>query len=220
MIDLSFINILIEDLGFYTIIIPLLIMAGIFTLPKFIDSTTYFKSRKIKYMNEALESNWVDNDSKRIISESISRMYLHSSLGIKANKKEVEEILRVYDMLNKEFNAVEIYYALKIISESFFILPIEKAKEEYKNTVMQSMTNKIIVFLTTFSMVICYTYFIYYLIYAISNDIFFTKNYLLNDFSSIMGVVISTIGFFISYFSVKKLKNARKIMACHIGSLE
>ncbi|AGP49478.1 hypothetical protein PSYCG_09955 [Psychrobacter sp. G] len=220
MIDISLINTLIEDLGFYTIMTPLLVITAIFTLPKFVDSTTYFKSRKIKYMNEALESNWVDSDSKRIFSESISRMYLYSSLGIKANKKEVEEILRIYDMLNKKFNAVEIYYALKIISENFFTLSLEKAKEEYENTVIQSITNKMLVFLTAFSIVLCYTYFIYHLIYAISNDIFFTKDYLLNDFSSIMGVVISTIGFFISYFSVKKLKNARKIMACHIGSLE
>lgn len=125
MIDSSYVDILIKDFGFYPIMTIIIIIATIVTFPKFIESSTYFKSRKIKYINEALNSEWVDSDSKKILGENISRIYLSSALNIRADRKKIKEIVKIYERLEGSADTIEIYKAFEILPEYFYDLPLD-----------------------------------------------------------------------------------------------
>ena len=219
MIDISFVKILIEEFGFYSIIIPLLITAAVFTLPKFVDSTTYFKARKIKYINEALSSDWVDSDSKKILSESISSIYLSSALRIKADRKKVKEIIKIYNILHENFSAIEIYYALRHLPMFFYNLPLDALKERRDKIEFLSKSSKSVVFISTISLSISSMYFIYSLSVAIYNDEFFTRSYLLNDFSFIIGVIISGFILLHSYSEMRRFRDAINILEYYMAGL-
>lgn len=219
MIDTSFVNILIEEFGFYSIIIPLLVIVAVFTLPRFVDSTTYFKSRKIKYINEALSSDWVDSDSKKILSESISSIYLYSTLNIKADRKKVKQILKIYSILNEEFSTVDIYYSLKYLPFFFYDYPLEVLKERKSDIKKISKSNKIGLALGGTALSTSSMVFIYELSLAISNGVFFTNSYLINDFSLIIGVIVSGLLLLYSYYDMKKVKNAIDILDYYMAGL-
>lgn len=99
-------------------------------LPKIMESITYFQSRKIKHINEALNSEWVDDDYKKILKKDISRLYLSGTLRIKANEKEVKEIIKLSDMTEGAFNIIELHHAVKGLQLYFYNLPINELNNE------------------------------------------------------------------------------------------
>lgn len=99
-------------------------------LPKIMESITYFQSRKIKHITEALNSEWVDDDYKKILKKDISRLYLSGTLRIKANEKEVKEIIKLSDMTEGAFNIIELYHAVKNIQFNIYDLPLNELKNE------------------------------------------------------------------------------------------
>ncbi len=201
MIDTSFVNILIEDLGFYTIMIPLLVISAIFTLPKFIDSTTYFKSRKIKYINEALESNWVDEFSKKILSENINRFYLARGLGIKANTGKIREIAKIYDFLKGNFDTMQIYRSIDKLPKGFYDFPIIEIKEVRKNIKKKQKINIFLMNSCLSVLSICFLLFIYSSGAAFYNNSFLTYEYFKNG--AMYGISsILALGFFINFISI------------------
>lgn len=106
-------------------------------LPKIMESITYFQSRKIKHITEALNSEWVNDDYKKILKKDISRLYLSGTLKIKANEKQVKEIIKIIDVMKGSCSTKEVYSAIKNLPNEFYnfslnVLKKEKTKQERK----------------------------------------------------------------------------------------
>lgn len=218
--DTFFVKTLIDEFGLYSIIIPLLITLAIFNFPKFVDSTTYFKARKIKYMNEALESNWIDSDSKKILSESISMMYFSSALNIKVDKRKVKEILKIYDALDQSFNTIEIYHALRYLPIFFYDLPLNELKKGRDKVKRNLKSENLMIILNTITFSICSMYFIYSISINYQKDLSFIVSYLLDDFVFIICFIVSGYGIAYYYPRLEKIRNAVYILNYYIAISE
>lgn len=122
-----------KSFGINAVIVMMIAMSIFYivtNLPKIMDSITYFQSRKIKHITEALSSEWVDDNYKKILKKDISRLYLSGTLKIKANEKEVKEIIRLSDMTGDSFSTIEIYHAIKKLPSGFYNLPLDDLKSE------------------------------------------------------------------------------------------
>ena len=110
--------------------IAIAIFYFVINLPKIMDSITYFQSRKIKHINEALGSDWVDDDYKKVLKKNLSILYLFGTLNIRANKKEMKEIIKLSDITEDYFSTVEIYQAIKTLPSDFYNLSLNGLKDE------------------------------------------------------------------------------------------
>lgn len=99
-------------------------------LPKIIDSITYFQSRRIKHINEALNSEWVDDNYKKVLKKEISRLYLSGTLKIKASEREVKEIIKLSNITEERFNILELHHAVKNIKSYFYNYSLDELKNE------------------------------------------------------------------------------------------
>ena len=135
-----------ENFGITTVIVMTITYAMfliITNLPKIIDSITYFQSRKIKHITEALNSEWVDDDYKKILKKDISRLYLSGTLKIKASEKQVKEIIKIFDVMKGSCSANEVYSAIKNLPNEFYGLSLYALEEEKKKQETRMVRDKI-----------------------------------------------------------------------------
>lgn len=217
MIDSSYVDILIKDFGFYPIITIIIIIATIVTFPKFIESSTYFKSRKIKYITEALNSEWVDSDSKKILGENISRIYLSSALNIRADRKKIKEIVKIYERLEGSADTIEIYKAFEILPDYFYDFPLDIIKIKNKNIYIVCNIFKVLI-------TICITIAIYLFVFSISeiitsyNEGGVVNAFLKIDFKFVIAIFLSlTANYY--YICMKEYYYAHKVLGKYMRIL-
>ena len=178
-------------------------------LPKIIDSMNYFQSRKIKHITEALTSEWVDDNYKKILKKDISRLYLSGTLKIKANEKQVKEIIKISDIMQGSCNAKEIYSVIINLPYEFYNLGINTLEKEKKRQERKMDYEKIMFYL--FVLVVPSFYIVYLYSYAKGNNYYLEwklKNLML-IFIPMMLVSVNTMSF---VMFKKKNKNIIKVL--------
>lgn len=161
MFNTEFFKFLQENWGLYGLLV-FAALSFVIYLPKLADSFTYFNSRKIQYINEALNSEYIDEYSKKILSENLTKLYLARSLGIKANIASTIETLRAYDSLDGNFGTIDIYRVINWLPQGFYNLP--KIKLEEKKIELKKSINKgrFILNFLNISILISFLWFFYY----------------------------------------------------------
>ncbi|MDV3197432.1 MAG: hypothetical protein Q8884_02425, partial [Sweet potato little leaf phytoplasma] len=131
--DEGLLSFFLENFGINIVIVVITVVAiffFIYNLPKFIDSITYFQSRKIKHITEALSSEWVDDNYKKLLKKDISKLYLSGTLKIKASERQVKEIINLSNITEDNFSTLQIYHAVKILLPNFYNLNLVNLKIE------------------------------------------------------------------------------------------
>ena len=208
-----------ENWGLYSVA-GFALIVFILHLPKFIDSVTYFKSRKIQHINEALESSHVDDESKRLLSENITRIYLSRSLGIKANVNEVRETLKIYDLLQGKFNTLIIYRSIGDLPLKVYNLSLEELRREKLEIEHVLIVNRYIMNIYVLMIFITFPLFLYYSAPAfLDNELFSYKN--LNiGFVYGFGFLMALIAYIINISEHKVTQTAIDIVSCFISNAE
>ena len=189
-------------------------------LPKFIDSVTYFKSRKIQHINEALESNYVDNESKRLLSENITRIYLARSLGIKASGNEVRETLKIYDLLQGEFNTSMIYRSMNALPFKIYNLSSEELRHEKLEIEHKLRVNRYLMNIYVLIIFVTFPLFLYFSIPAFWNKEIFSYEYLNTGFLVGFGFLMSLSSYIMNLSEQKATQTAMDIVSCFIDKAE
>lgn len=219
MFNTEFLDFLQKSWGLYGVVF-FAFMAFVFYLPKFIDSVTYFKSRKIQHINEALGSNHVDDHSKRLLSENITRIYLSRSLGISASNQKVQEILKIYDALEGEFDTLAIYRSLGDLPPNiydFSIAELSNAKLDINQTLR---LNRYFINFYVLVIFITLALFFYHSFLAFHSDGFFTYEYFNTGFLYGCGFLMVLTTYIMSTLSYKSIQEANNIVCRFIEKLE
>lgn len=146
-----------KSFGINAVIVMMIALAIFYfvtNLPKIMDSITYFQSRKIKHITEALSSEWVDDNYKKLLKKEISILYLSGTLKVKASEKQVKEIVELSNITEGHFSIVQIYHAVKILIPDFYNLnsvnlKIEKSRIEIINYKIRSLNMILIIFMVS-----------------------------------------------------------------------
>lgn len=196
------------------------IIGFILYLPRFIDSVTYFKSRKIQHINEALESNYVDDESKRLLSENITRIYLSRSLGIKANIKKVRETLKIYDLLQGRFDTLMIYRSIGALPLSVYNLSLEELHYEKLEIEHVLRVNRYLMNFYVLIIFITFPSFLYYSIPTFLNKELFSYEYLNTGFLFGFGFLMALTAYIINISEHKATQTAIDIVSSFISNAE
>lgn len=219
MFNTEFLDFLQKSWGLYGVVF-FAFVAFVFYLPKFIDSVTYFKSRKIQHINEALDSNHVDSYSKRLLSENITRVYLSRSLGINASSEKVQEILKIYDALQEKFPTLVIYRSLGDLPPNIYNLSIAELKDAKLSIDQTLRINRTFINFYLIATFISFLLFFYYSAFAFYNEGLFTYEYLNRGFLFGVAFVMALITYVLSTFSYKSIQTAKNIVCCFIEKIE
>lgn len=148
--DESLLSFLLENFGINVVIMVMIASAILFivnSLPKIMDSLGYFQSRKIKHMNEALNSEWVSDDHKQILKKDISASYIYGTLKIKVSEKETKEIVELSAKTDGRFSTMELYHAINNIGYNFYNLPLEDLESRKTDLEGEQRFDRMIMFL-------------------------------------------------------------------------
>ncbi len=182
-------------------------------LPKIMDSITYFQSRKIKHINEALSSEWVDDNSKKILKRDISSLYLSGILKIKVSEKEVEEIVKVSNITDGNFSTIELYHSISRLPWGFYQLPLEDLKNK-KNDIEKSqiVDRRVMFFFIVFLPSLTFLFF------QDINGVFFWNKYQLIPLVLAIIILVTIVRTLL--VSLKEKRNAISVLKYFIFSLE
>lgn len=209
---------LLENFGINVVIIVIVIFTIfllVTNLPKVMESITYFQSRKIKHIIEALESDYVNEHSKKILSENINRFYLARGLGINANSGKIQEIVRIYDFLKGDFDTIQIYRSIDKLPKGLYGFPIIKIKEVRKNIKRKQKINIFLMNLCLSVLSICFLLFIYSSGAAFYSNSFLTYEYFKHGAMYGISSVIS-LSFFIAFISIDSEYTIANRIVSHI----
>lgn len=182
-------------------------------LPKIMDSIHYFQSRKISHINEALSSEWIDDDYKKILKKDISRLYLSGSLKIKVSDREVEEIVKISDITQGCFSTIEIYHAISRIRWGFYELPLEDLEKDKMDIERsQIVDRKMMFFFIVFMPLLTFLFFQDFDIMSFGNQYYLIP---LGLYVTVSVIIIRNL-----FISLKEKENAIKVLKYFIHSLE
>ena len=219
MFNTEFLHFLQKSWGLYGVIL-FAFVAFIIYLPKFIDSITYFKSRKIQHINEALESDYVDEHSKRLLSENITRIYLARSLGVKVSNNEVRETLKIYDLLQGKFDTLMIYRSTVALPLKVYNLTREELHHEKLEIEHKLKVNRYVINIYVFIIFITFPLFLYSSIPAFLNKELFSYEYLNSGFLFGFGFLMALSSYIMSISEHKATQTAIDIVSCFMKKAE
>lgn len=219
MFNPEFLDFLQKSWGLYGVVF-FAFMAFVFYLPKFIDSIAYFKSRKIQHINEALDSNHVDEYSKRLLSENVTRIYLSRSLGINASNQKIQEILKIYDTLQGGFDTLTIYRSLGDLPSNIYDFSIAELDDAKLDIDQKLRINKFFINFYILVIFITFPFFFYYSVLAFYTESFFTYKYLNSGFLYGFTFLIVLTIYILSIFSYKSIQTAKDIICYFIEKAE
>ena len=219
MFNTEFLIFLQQNWGLYSVVGFAFIGFTLY-LPKFIDSVTYFKSRKIQHINEALESNYVDDESKRLLSENITRIYLARSLGIKVSGNEVRETLKIYDLLQGEFNTSMIYRSMRALPLGVYNLSSEELHHEKLDIEHKLRVNRYLMNIYVLIIFVTFPLFLYFSIPAFWNKEIFSYEYLNTGFLVGFGFLMALSSYIMNISAHKATQTAINIVSCFINKTE
>lgn len=204
-----------KNFGVNAVIVMMMAVAIFYlvtNLPKIMDSINYFQSRKIKHITEALSSEWVDDNYKKILKKDISRLYLSGTLKIKVSDREVEEIVNISNMTQGYFSTIEIYHAIRRLKWDFHQLPLEDLKNEKIDIEKsQIVDRKIIFFFIVFLPSVTFLFF------QDINGVFFLSKYQLIPLGFAITILVIIIRGLLA--SLKEKENAIRVLGYFIHSL-
>lgn len=209
--DIDLLNFAKENLGVFGLSI-LILIGIILSVPKFLDSLGYSKSLKIKYLNEALDSHHIDDNSKRILSENLSMIYFKRSIGISVNEEERRNIIAAYDLMKGNFSATEIYYSFEYFPDG-----IQHFPREYIDEINDILERRIkynpwmgLFFLITTAL--GFFGFIYFSIEAYYQSSFFTYEYLDTGITYGVGSIMGLVGYSHFFITMNRMHNTQRII--------
>lgn len=218
--DEGVLSFFLENFGINIVIVVITVVAILFfisNLPKFVDSITYFQSRKIKHINEALGSEWVDEDYKTILKKNLSVLYILETLKIRASKKQVKEIINLSNITEDRFSTLQIYHSVKILVPNFYDLnlvnlKIEKSRVETIDYKIRSINMMLIILIVSI-----FLYFedeiIREIHYTYTGDNYISLVFIFPVFM----FIFLTKGFF---GMIKELESSKKVLTYFINRLE
>lgn len=178
-------------------------------LPKIMDSITYFQSRKIKHITEALSSEWVSDDHKEILKKDISALYILVTSKIKVGEKETKEIVKLSTMTGGRFSTIELHHAVNKIGYDFHGLSLEDLKSIKANLEGDQRFDRFMIFLLCLIPILPLWFFQ-------SVEISWNK-YSLIIFGIYLGFLLDTIRH--KFMSIKQKENAIRVLKYFIRSL-
>lgn len=159
-----------EVLGYYGLLI-IVSVYFFYNLPRFFDSINYLSSRKIKSLEDALNSSYLSEFDEKVIKESLSDYYLKKATKLSIDKRAKSNYLDIYYKLSEKFTLLEIERSFQIIDVSVIDFDLNELDFEHKKLKLLNMKN--------FRMMIFFTI----IVYAISLFLwlYFYRSYYLED---------------------------------------
>lgn len=211
MFSAGFLEFIQKSWGIYGLGFVLLV-AFILYIPKFVDSLGYFKVLKIRYLNEALDSDHIDNISKKLLSESLASIYFTKCTGIRANEEERHSILATYDILKGKFNISDIYYSVKYIPRYPHLFSIPELVETKAKLEKRLKLNYRILMTMVILTMVSFLGFIYFSAEAFYNNSFFTIEYFNTGFLAGCCFIMGLINYFDSVIAARRINIAQDIV--------
>lgn len=211
MFNSDFLEFIQKNWGVYGLV--LLILTGfILYIPKFVDSLGYFKLLKIRYLNEALDSNHIDEVSKKLLSENLASIYFAKCTGIRANEEERQYILDTYKILKGKFNINEIYYAVHYVPNYPHLLSASALTETQSKLKKLLKSSQFTLPLNVIVTMISFLGFFYFSADAYYQNSFFTFEYLNTGFMAGFGFIMSITTYLHTIISVRRIGIAKDII--------
>lgn len=127
-LDPSLSNILIlVVIGFY------ILYSSVTKSPNFMESLGYFKLRKIKKIEYAINSENIEQKYKDILKDHYSILQTSRALSIAPDKAKIERSIEIYGKIGKYCTLKEIYLSIDILGYSFYEMEINDIKSELKS---------------------------------------------------------------------------------------
>lgn len=200
-----------KNWGIYGLVL-LILIGFILYIPKFIDSLGYFKLLKIRYLNEALDSNYIDEVSKKLLSENLASIYFAKCTGIRANEEERQYILDLYKILKGKLNINEIYYAVQYIPNYPHLLSASALIETQSKLRKLLKSSNYTLPLNIIATIVSFLYFFYFSAEAYYQNSFFTYEYLNTGFMAGFGFIMSITTYLSAITSVRRIGIAKDII--------
>lgn len=174
------------------------------------DSLGCFQSRKIKYMNEALNSEWVSDNHKKILKKDISALYIFGNLKIKVSERETSEIVKLSAKTDGRFSTMELHHAINSIGYNIYNLLLVDLESRKTNLEKSQIFGRIIIFLLCLIPILPLWFFQ-------NTEISWNKYHLV-----IFGINLSFLLDIIRYklISLKQKENAMRVLKYFIFSLD
>lgn len=101
--------------------------------PDFMESLGYFKLRKIKKIEYAINSENIDQKHKAILKDHYSILQTSRALSIAPDKARIERSIEIYEKIGKYCTLKEIYLSIDILGYDFHEMGINDIKSELKS---------------------------------------------------------------------------------------
>lgn len=164
--QVELLNFVKEILGYYGLL-AIVSIYFFYNLPRFFDSVSYLSSRKIKSLEEALKSSYLNEFDKNVIKDSLSDYYLKKATNLYIDKRTKIDCLEIYHKLTEAFTLLEIEKAFQIIDTSVIDFDLTELEREHKR--LKLLNNKP---LRVLMLILCLIYFIF-----IGLWVYFSKSY-------------------------------------------
>lgn len=164
--QVELLNFVKEVLGYYGLL-AIVSIYFFYNLPRFFDSVSYLSSRKIKSLEDALNSSYLSEFDEKVIKDSLSDYYLKKATNLSIDKRTKIDCLDIYHKLSEAFTLLEIEKAFRIIDTSVIGFDLPELEQEYKR--VKLLNNKA---LHVLMLILCLIYFIF-----IGLWLYFSKSY-------------------------------------------
>lgn len=155
-----------DILGYYGLL-AIVTIYFFYNLPRFFDSVSYLSSRKIKSLEEALNSSYLSEFDEKVIKDSLSDYYLKKATNLSIDKRTKADCLDMYNKLSKAFTLLEIEKAFQVIDISVINFDLFELEQERKRLGLLNK-NSFHIFIA----ILCVIYFIFMGLW-----LYFTKSY-------------------------------------------
>lgn len=218
--DESILSFFLDNFGIQALVVAMMTYALfllITNLPKILDSITYFQSRKIKHITEALNSEWVEDNYKKILKKDISKLYLSGTLKIKASEKQVREIIEVLDILKGSCSAKDVYTVIKNMPNEFYKLSLYDLKQEKKKQEKRIYYEKI---MCVFFVFVVPSFYIVYLYIHVAKNNYYWEWTFQNYFLIVIPILTVSMNIISFAMFARKDKSIMGVLNGVISSIE
>ncbi|WP_131667630.1 hypothetical protein [Psychrobacter pygoscelis] len=204
MIDTEFFKFIQDNLGYSGLVLIGIILFVLY-IPKFIDSFGYLKNIKIRHLNDALSSEYIDDDTRVILSEKLSIIYFEKCIGSTTSYEKNRYVLTAYEIFDGKFNMSKIHQSLNYLPCGFHMLPRNRLEHINKSILEQEKSlekhRKLMVLLIVASM----AGFVFSTLDAYQGNSFFTYEYYNTGVLYVFELI------FLIYFYIDVIKKINEI---------
>lgn len=201
-------------------LVILIVLTILYNMPKLVDTFGYLRSVKIRRLENAMNSEFVDEIDKLFIKEELSKIYFVRSLGVKTNRETKEYALELHKDLRGEFTLLEILRTVGYLPNQPQILSLEVLNNKlYKINKEISLVKRslfIINFIPIFSVLAILT-----LIYtAYTTHTFMSYDFIIFSFMSFYSIIYYLYFTFSNKKTMLELKLSKSILKFYILNKE